>query len=164
MARCPPSEITSIFWRNEPRAKLPPPPPSPCTRTLFPTAGNRVCNQFHDPLSPPLHCTRNTPVRMLTPPGQTSRMDKLQVIRTPTLHDLPTETARMRPITATARRPFLHPCAACTPGNRFKGGGVPPSPQHSGPDSTPKAFPYPNTAPTASPTASNRPPTASHPL
>ena len=34
-------------------------------------------------------------------------------------------------------------------GNRLKGGGGgPPSPpQHSGPDSTPKAFPYPHTSP-----------------
>ena len=29
-----------------------------------------------------------------------------------------------------------------------EGGGVPPSPpQHSGPDSTPKAFPHPNASP-----------------
>ena len=33
-------------------------------------------------------------------------------------------------------------------GNRFREGGVPPlPPKHSGPDSTPNAFPYPNTGP-----------------
>ena len=45
-------------------------------------------------------------------------------------------------------------------GNRLRGGGVPPPPQHSGRDSAPKAFPYPNTSPTPLPTARNHPPTA----
>ena len=33
------------------------------------------------------------------------------------------------------------------PGNRFNRGEDPPPSQHSGPDSTPKAVPYPNTGP-----------------
>ena len=47
------------------------------------------------------------------------------------------------------RTPPTAPGAPPRPGHRLKGGGgnpLPP-PQHSGPDSTPKAFPYPNTRP-----------------
>ena len=45
-------------------------------------------------------------------------------------------------------------------GDRFNrgGGGYPPPPQHSGPDSTPKAFPYPNTGPNRSSNRQQPPP------
>ena len=51
-------------------------------------------------------------------------------------------------------------CGRAPPGNRLKrGGGVPLPPQHAGPDSTPKAFPYPNT----SPQPHSQPPVTAHP-
>ena len=105
-----------------------PPPPSPPS----------VVKKSPGTAAPPL-CTPGLGGGTASPPPVRTSAEPKDGLAHPCAHQH----------TAEGRAP--HPCAhrdegiASTAG--AGGGGTPLPPQHSGPDSTPKAFPYPNTSP-----------------